>query len=585
MKFPAAKTLIKQRLRGIVLILGLIFTYLGITFFSGYFSKAPKSSEDDAFRQFTLSFFQEEAASNALNLHFTLQNPSDYGILDIPDSFGTYSSDAIGAKAAIENCETALETFSYTALSDSNKLTYDILADYLNTSKRGSDFLLYDEPLNATTGIQAQLPVLLAEYRLADEADVQAYLTLLKDMPRYFESLILLEQEKAEKGLFMADAVADTVLKQCRSLLAMDKNHYMYSTFEERIRSIDTLSNAQKQHYIHENQMAIRESFLPAYQSLVTALENLKGNGNELSGVCSLHNGKNYYEYVVSRETGSSRTISDLKNLIQKQMQTDLTSMGLILETSALPALSLQETPEQVLHELEQKISIAFPQPANIKTNVKYVPKAMEPYMSPAFYLIPCIDDTSENTIYINRAHNMDDLKLFTTLAHEGYPGHLYQTTYFTSKNPDPIRTLLNFGGYTEGWATYAEMCSYYLAPLPKKDASLAQKNMSLLLGLYALADIGIHYDGWTVADTIKFFSHYGIDDADTIQEIYELIVSDPANYLKYYVGYVELLELKKEVANRLGDNFSQKEFHKAVLDVGPSPFEIVRKYVLKTCI
>lgn len=183
MKFPAAKTLIKQRLRGIVLILGLIFTYLGITFFSGYFSKAPNSSEDDAFRQFTLSFFQEEAASNALNLHFTLQNPSDYGILDIPDSFGTYSSDAIGAKAAIENCETALETFSYTALSDSNKLTYDILADYLNTSKRGSDFLLYDEPLNATTGIQAQLPVLLAEYRLADEADVQAYLTLLKDMP------------------------------------------------------------------------------------------------------------------------------------------------------------------------------------------------------------------------------------------------------------------------------------------------------------------------------------------------------------------------------------------------------------------
>lgn len=263
-------------------------------------------------------------------------------------------------------------------------------------------------------------------------------------------------------------------------------------------------------------------------------------------------------------------------------MQEDISSMGLLLETSQLPGLSLPDGPDEILNHLKDKIANAFPQASNVNTSVKYVPKSMEPHLSPAFYLIPCIDDSSENTIYINRAHTMEDLKLFTTLAHEGYPGHLYQTTYFSAKEPDPIRNILDFGGYTEGWATYAEMCSYYLTPLPKKEATLAQKNSSLVLGLYALADIGIHYDGWTLQDTRSFFSRYGIKDSDVISEIYELVISNPANYLKYYIGYVEMLELKKEYAAKKGDDFSQKEFHKAILDVGPAPFDVLRKYVLK---
>ena len=171
-------------------------------------------------------------------------------------------------------------------------------------------------------------------------------------------------------------------------------------------------------------------------------------------------------------------------------------------------------------------------------------------------------------------------MALFTTLAHEGYPGHLYQTVYFANTNPDPIRTILNFGGYVEGWATYAEMCSYYLAPLTKDQATLLQKNSSIVLGLYTLADIGIHYDGWSREDAISFYKKYGIGDEDNINQIYDLILGSPGNYLKYYVGYVEFLELKKDWVKAYGSQASQKEFHKAVLDVGPAPFKVVEKYI-----
>ena len=206
----------------------------------------------------------------------------------------------------------------------------------------------------------------------------------------------------------------------------------------------------------------------------------------------------------------------------------------------------------------------------------------MEDYLSPAFYLIPAIDNSKENIIYINPQHMNDDLTLFTTLAHEGYPGHLYQTTYFNDQNPAPLRSLLGCGGYTEGWATYCEMMSYYFAPVSKDEATLLQKNASVMLGLYALADMGIHYEGWTLSDTIHFFSDYGIYDEKAIGEIYHLILGDPANYLKYYIGYLEFLELKKEALSSWGDAFSQKRFHQEILEIGPVPFRMLRERMLE---
>ena len=121
----------------------------------------------------------------------------------------------------------------------------------------------------------------------------------------------------------------------------------------------------------------------------------------------------------------------------------------------------------------------------------------------------------------------------------------------------------------------------HYLADsLTREQAVLLQKNSSILLALYALADMGIHYDGWNRMDTVKFFKEYGVGSAEIVNQIYDLIIGSPGNYLKYYIGYVEFLELKKKWVEKKGENFSQKEFHKAVLDVGPAPFELVEKYM-----
>ena len=580
--------LILKHRKKIFLILPCCLLVILISFLSGnaFWSSLHAESSDRQFRTFTRSLFQTEVSANTISLHYTLRSPSDYGIADIPATYGSLSSDPVAAKASVRNVLSSLQEFDPDTLSSENALTFKILDTYLKNASTGTDYLLYQEPLGPVSGIHTQLPVLLSEYSFYDTQDVETYLALLKETPSYFDSVIRFEQKKAASGLFMPDYQADSVLDTCQSFIDMGKENYLVSTFNERIASLDLLPENKKDSFHKENVKLVTEEIYPAYQNLITAIKSLKGKGMNEQGLSHFPYGKKYYEYLVRQTTGCNESISRLRLMTRAQILEDLSAMQKVLfpADAALTQASVleQTSPDSMLDDLRSKITDTFPEIPDVDFQVKYVPESMQDYLSPAFYMIPAIDNLTENVIYINNGQTASGLNLYTTLAHEGYPGHLYQTVYFSASEPDPIRSILDFGGYVEGWATYAEMMSYYLAPLPKTEASLLQKNSSVILGLYALADMGIHYDGWSVTDTVRFFSDYGINDPNAVQSVYKLIIGSPANYLKYYIGYLKFYELKKEMADALGNQFSQKEFHRAVLDVGPAPFEIVYDEVEK---
>ena len=580
--------LILKHRKKIFLILPCCLLVILISFLSGnaFWSSLHAESSDRQFRTFTRSLFQTEVSANTISLHYTLRSPSDYGIADIPATYGSLSSDPVAAKASVRNVLSSLQEFDPGTLSSENALTFKILDTYLKNASTGTDYLLYQEPLGPVSGIHTQLPVLLSEYSFYDTQDVETYLALLKETPAYFDSVIRFEQKKAASGLFMLDYQADSVLDTCQSFIDMGKENYLISTFSERIASLDLLPENKKDSFRKENIKLVTEEIYPAYQNLITAIKSLKGKGTNEQGLSHFPYGKKYYEYLVRQTTGCNESISRLRLMTRAQILEDLSAMQKVLfpaDAALTQASVLEQTPpDSMLDDLRSKITDTFPEIPDVDFQVKYVPESMQDYLSPAFYMIPAIDNLTENVIYINNGQTASGLNLYTTLAHEGYPGHLYQTVYFSASEPDPIRSILDFGGYVEGWATYAEMMSYYLAPLSKTEASLLQKNSSVILGLYALADMGIHYDGWSVTDTVRFFSDYGINDPNAVQSVYKLIIGSPANYLKYYIGYLKFYELKKEMADAMGNQFSQKEFHRAVLDVGPAPFEIVYDEVEK---
>lgn len=588
MKKISPKKLSKKHITAVVLISLAILTSSICIF------RHLNQNADEEFSEYTHNLFCQEVSGSTITLHYTLKDPSSYGIENVPVTYGRCTTDTRAICAAVENEQARLHSHKRSQLSKENQLTYDVLDDYLNTSLSLAPYSLYEEPLAPLTGTQAQLPILLSEYQFYTSEDADTYLELLTKTPEYFQSILEFEQAKAEAGLFMASYTVDDIVKECRTFANLGEKHYLYSSFTERLDELSDLSNDQKETYENKNSEYLKEYVFPAYTELAEGLSALRTAGKNKNGLCYLPEGKKYYEFLVARETGSDRSIQELQTLTSRQIMEDLTAMQETLSNISSEQISSVSSdlfnsqgsllennePSSILADLESQIDGNFPELPPVTTKVKYVQESMEEYLSPAFYMVPAIDNTEQNVIYINQSRMTDDISLFTTLAHEGYPGHLYQNVYYAHQKPDPIRCVLNYSGYTEGWATYSEMLSYYYTPLSKEQATLFQRNTSVILGLYALADMGIHYDGWSLLDTVSFFHTYGITDPTTIEDIYDLIIADPANYLKYYIGYVEFLELKKDAVEKWGENFTQKKFHKAVLDIGPTSFNVIRQYI-----
>lgn len=564
--------------RNRILAFVLVFL-LSITSFSGC---SPKQT----FEKFLHNLFVSEVTGNTINLHYTLEDPSSYGIKHYPISLGGYDPDSTEDYVnGVKKLQFELSSFPYTSMSLEEKLTYDILNDYLDTQLKLSSFTLYEEPLSYSNGMQMQLPILLAEYEFNSTQDVEDYLELIALMDEYLEDMVAFEKDKSAAGLFMSDDLCERVIDSCEAFLENQENHYMLTTFENRLKGLD-LSDKEIEDYTNKNKSTFEKEIVPAYEMLIEELTKLLGTGKNDGGVCNLPDGKRYYELLVYSETGCDDSIDDIFERIAEQRLKDLLvcadltdkNPDIFEECDAINWTMSEEM--DMLEHLENAMLADFPACPDTDYCINYVDPALEEYLSPAFYITAPIDNYMENAIYINDANDGSDIYYFTTLAHEGFPGHLYQTVMSYEYELLPIRSVLNYGGFVEGWATYIEMMAYYYADLDPDIAEMLSHNQSATLSLYATSDIGIHYMNWTEDDMYKFWSSYGITDKNTIHEITQLILSEPGNYLKYYVGYLEFMELKNYAKDLFGEDYSTVEFHRALLDIGPAPFSIVEDYL-----
>lgn len=527
--------------------------------------------------------FVEEVQSDSITLNYTLAHPENYGITDFKPTMGSYTLEEVRkALATSENYLSKLKEFNYHQLTEEQQLTYKILESNLSQDNGFEDYYLYSETMSPTVGIQSQLPVILAEYNFYTADDISKYLDLFPEIYKYFEDLCTFEKEKSKAGLFMSDFAVDDIIKQCKDFIKDKDNNYLLNIFEEKIADFDTLTENEKNALIKRNKEGILNSLIPAYELIISTLTDLKGTGKNEGGLSNLPKGKEYYEYLVASSTGSSKSIEEIDKLLDQTIAKSMTSI--IASASTDPDI-IEEVenikypltePKEILDYLKEEITTDFPALDNVNCSIKYVDKSLEDSLSPAFYLTPAIDNFSENNIYINGSDQYDLSTIFTTIAHEGYPGHLYQNVYFMQNNPAPIRALLNFGGYSEGWATYVEMYSYDIAGFSKKLASILKSNMIANLSLYAKIDIGVNYYSWDLEKTTDYLNDFGITNEDDITTIYKSMVEEPSNYMKYTLGYLEFTALRDKAKKALGDNFILKDFHEFLLDIGPAGFELI---------
>lgn len=547
---------------------------------------SPAGKSTGSFSEFCTTLFREEMKSNTMNLHFTLKDPKAAGIDSYEITLGSLSGDSPHNQARqLKKLSEELKKYSHRSLKGKDRLTCRLLSDYISRQQNLAAYPYYDEPLTPSGGVTSQLPVLLAEYTFRNTRDIKDYLGLLSQMDTYFLGILDYEQKKADAGLFMSDEACLKVIEGCEVFTEHPDDNFLIDTFSNRLNAMDGLTDTQKNAYLKQHSKVLSDHVIPAYSQMIKGLTMLLGRGHNNWGLCNFPEGKAYYEAVVSADTGCDDSVEDLFSQIAKARREDLTFCQNLLEKnpklasqSPKPDAALKEE-NAMLSRLQKEILTDFPAPPQTEVEICHVDPALSEYLAPAFYITAPIDDISHNRIYINDAKNDTDIYYFTTLAHEGYPGHLYQTICTSSYGAPEVLSLLNYPGYTEGWATYTEMQSFYYAGLDPDLASLLQHNQAATLSLYATADIGIHYFGWEKEKIAAFWSEYGVDDTATVKRITDLILEEPGNYLKYYVGYLKFRQMREQLALE-NKSFSVSAFHEAILRTGPSPFSVLEETV-----
>ena len=558
-------------------------------------------SVQSEFDNYTTSLVTSSLSSDTLSMHFYIANTNEFFQTDFPQSLGTFSlKDMKNSQSDYIEQINTLQKFDYRSLSKSQQITYDILLSHFRTELDFGDLCKYYDCLSPTTGIQAQLPILLSEYEFYSEKDIKNYFLLLKSVPDFFDSIINFESEKIDNKTFMSKSNCESIIAQCLSLIndSSQKNNLLIETFNSRLKKCKFLSDKTTADYLNLNKDYVNTFVLSSYKKLADKLSDFNSSyytDKELENytLANSKQGKAYYEYLVSSKTGSTKTVSELKTRIQSQIAADMTQVSSLftsnpeLESQFYNSTSTTITePTDILKDLKNKINnpdssfYEICKLDSIKYDLKYVEPSLQDYLSPAFYLSPPIDMPEKNTIYVNKSDKFKNQDLYTTLAHEGFPGHLYQNHVFSTTNPSTIRYLLSFGGYTEGWATYAEFLSYSYEVADPSLAKALSCSASFSLGLYSLVDIGVNYEGWTPEDTRAFLKHYGFSQPDIQTEIYNSVTESPANYLQYYVGYLEITELKNLYLQNHSQKNALRDFHSFILKFGPAPFDVIQKWM-----
>ena len=558
-------------------------------------SKKDSGEEQKKFDEFMKQEFVESMEQSYPNTHIILENPKDYGVdtsktkvqIDKELNETTMKEN----KELNEKSAKAFKEFDRDTLSDEQKETYDIYSYMLDytTEMNDSKFDYMSMPLESMTGMHTQLPTLFSDWTLRNEQDVKDVITLMKSVRPYMDSILAYTKKQEEKGTLMLDI--KSVKEYCEKVVKEDVNSSVLTGLNESIDNLKLGDDKTKQ-YKAELKKAFQEYFLPAYSDIIKTMKELDSSKNNTLGLSHMKNGKEYYELLFKQATGTDKSIEDIKKELNSMSRSSLLAVQSVISKNKNlydeyvngKIKTKYKDFESMLKDLDKDIKDDFPSVGTLNYRIRPIGEDLASGGVAAYFNIPALDGTTPKQIRVNMledALNVQSLETFSTVAHEGIPGHMYQIAYAYKNVKDPLRnSMASFLGYTEGYATYTELYALKYLDGVSADAVKLQQNMVVYQDcLIALADIGIHYEGWTKEDLSNFLEENGLGVSD-VSDFYNQLQANPTAFLSYYVGYVQIANLKKDAQEELKDKFNDRDFHEAILKSGAAPFHVVEENV-----
>lgn len=540
---------------------------------------------EESFSDFEDELFQEMMSEDYTTLHFSLRDYQKYGIEKPEVNIGDASWDDY--EDSVEDCDEylkKLQSFDYDSLSETEQKDYRTIAFYLERNKELNSYPYFDWAFNSAEGVIDNLLTTFTEFVFYEKEDIDDYLATLASVPAYLDQCLENTKKQAAKGYFLTDAMLKATEDAIEKFVDKKDDNELIKIFDENIDAFDGLSTEEKEAYKKKNQEIVLNAYIPSYEKVAEELQKLKGSRKADYNVSSLDGGSEYYAALARYKTSIDADVETILDICTQYIEKSVDELYDIMQNhSEVTEETLDfDSAEDVLSYLEGHLD-AFPVLDKVYYNVQYLDPSVANDSIVAYYLSPPVDDMRDNVIKINGDNVSDVIDLYTTLAHEGFPGHLYQTNYYIQQQPSLLRTQLTMMGYQEGWGMFAEGQALHVSGLSEYASEYQKINIELNYVLSAAVDLGVNGLGWSTKDVSKYLDRLDLNSSFA-KDLYDFATLQPGTILPYGVGIAMFELLENKAKNALGNDFDQKAFNEVLLNDGNRPFEVVEDDVNAYC-
>ena len=534
-----------------------------------------------------MDFFREYLKTDITSLHQLVKDPAAYGIDydSVERSLGTYKEDPDREwYVFIENTLRRMDAVDQSTLSEQDKMAFDTLYQYCQWELEGEEFYGYYEPLTELTGIQTDMPIVFWFYELRTRQDVDDYLTLLADMPRFFDELLEYERYRAEVlNIFMPEASLDAVIKNdIKPILEARETSFLIPLFNERVAKVEGLTQEEIQAYEERNVALVTNDYYQAYLDLKEGLEDLRPYCREAKGVKATGDEKylRWFAYQLKNRCSEEADPKTVANLLYESLTKtiDLYSDA-YKHGGGQPTVTSAGSLDDNIAYLKSVLDPLLPPIPEVEVEYEDMPSELREGRSTAFYLVAPFDEWQINHIVVADPENLDNL--ISTLAHEGFNGHLYQYMYHRSMPGLSLsQQLIQGTAYSEAWSQYSERlfalnCG---SKFNSNDLVLDHTNSIIFYALLFYLSVRVNYFGDRFIDAYRTFNGYFRITQDEFRKKYynTFIVGNPFYGIPYAYGYARIIDLHDNAQKTLGKKYDQKVFDTQYLNYGPTYFNLL---------
>jgi uncharacterized protein (DUF885 family) len=161
---------------------------------------------------------------------------------------------------------------------------------------------------------------------------------------------------------------------------------------------------------------------------------------------------------------------------------------------------------------------------------------------------------------------------------HEAIPGHYAQLVY-ANKSPSIVKSIFGNGAMVEGWAVYGERMmleSGYGDNAPEMWLMYSKWNLRSVTN--TILDYSVHVLGMEQAEAMDLLTRQAFQTQREAAEKWRRAQLSSVQLASYFSGYSEIMELREERKQALGNKFVLKEFNEHFLSYGSAPVRVIRE-------